>query len=614
MLFFLFLLTIFYFVNGLDRSNNKLKAKYLEDLVETEVKKAQTYKTRINNEDLLGTASKLTNYGSFDFIIVGGGSAGSVVANRLTENLNWNVLLLEAGDVNDDYSDMPFVFDASALSDRNWGYLTTPQKNGCYGRVKKQCPYPRGKILGGSGSINGLFYSRGIKADYDRWADAGNPGWSWNEVLPYFKRIENFESEHIDLKYRGFGGPVNVAYIKPETVPQRAFIEASKEIGIPFVQDYNAADINGASWLQHNIQKGRRVSGANNYVRPAWNRINFNITLRAFVTKILIDPKTKTAIGVEFVKDNIKYVATAKKEVILSGGSINSPQLLMLSGIGPKSELKKHGIQLIQDLPVGQFMKDHIWFLGLHFSSNYVEPLITTKELVSRYLGGVASLHQRSVSYFNSRNWTSPIPNIELSFAPPFPTELYFPSFDNADQEIRLFDSKINKSTDWQFQLSLVHPKSSGNLKLKSSDPNDFPLIDSALFDDPEDIEDLYRAIEIALSLANTSTGRKFNLELNLNIPSCPDKYARRQPRRFWYCVLRQIALPAYHLSSTVKMGPPSDPLASVNHELKVYGVNNLRVIDVSIVPSTVTGHINAQAFLIGEKGADLIKKDHSKK
>lgn len=465
--------------------------------------------------------------------------------------------------------------------------------------------------MGGSGTINGVFYSRGIKADYDKWGNEGNVGWFWKDVLPYFKKIENFQSSHLDVQYRGFGGPVNVAYIEPETVPQKAFIEASEEIGIPHVQDYNAASINGASRLQHNIQNGKRVSGANNYVRPALHRINLNLTLRAFATKVLVNPKTRAAYGVEFVKDNVRYLAKADREVILSAGSINSPQLLMLSGIGPKSELDRHGVRVIQDLPVGQFMKDHIWFLGLHFDSNYVEPTLTTKQLVTRYLKGVASLHQRSVSYFNSRNRSSLLPNIELSFAPPFPTELNFPSFDNANREIRLFDGKINKSTDWQFQLSLLHPKSSGSLKLRSSNPNDFPVIDSGIFDDPEDLEDLYRAIEVALNLADTSAGRKFNLTLNLNLPSCPNRVARTNPREFWYCVLRQIALPAYHLSSTVKMGPISDPLSCVDHELKVYGINSLRVVDVSIVPSTVTGHINAQAFLIGEKGADFIKKNH---
>ncbi|XP_044749384.1 glucose dehydrogenase [FAD, quinone]-like [Coccinella septempunctata] len=613
MLTLLFFITTLCYVECLDQSSFELQVRYLEDIVKREVERAETYKKRDNNRDLIGTAgnAKPIEFGTFDFIVIGGGTSGSVVANRLTENPKWKVLLLEAGDINDDYTDIPFVFDASAASDRNWGYTTENQRNGCFGRDRRRCPYPRGKILGGSGTINGLFYSRGIKADYDKWADAGNPGWSWDDVLPYFKKLENYEAANRDPNFRGTGGPVNVGYIRPETEPIKAFLQATKEIGIRYVQDYNAANINGASWLQHTIHKGKRVSGANNYVRPALNRTNFNLTLKAFATKIVIDPKTKGATGVEFVKNNVKYVATATKEVILSAGSINSPQLLMLSGIGPKGDLGRFGVPLIHDLPVGQFMKDHIWFTGLHLSSNYVEPTLSTNQLIRRYLEGTAPLHQRSVAYFNSRNWGSPLPNIELAFAPPFPTELKFPTFDTANAEVRKFESKIDKASDWQLQLSLLHPKSSGVLKLRSKDPVEFPAIDSGIFDDKEDLEDLYRAIELALSLANTSVGRSFNLTLNLNLPSCPNTRLKTDPREHWYCVLRQLALPAYHLSSTVKMGPGSDPQSCVDHELKIHGVNSLRVVDVSIVPSTVTGHINAQAFLIGEKGADLIKKDH---
>lgn len=468
--------------------------------------------------------------------------------------------------------------------------------------------------MGGSGSINGLVYSRGVQADFDKWAKEGNPGWSWKDVLPYIKKIENFQSRNIDLKFRGFNGPLNIAHVKPEIPLQKAFIEANEEIGIPFLEDYNAEKVSGVSNIQHNIQNGRRVSGANNYIRPAWTRINLNVTLKAFVTKVLVDAKTKTAHGVEFVHNNRKFRAHAKKEVVLSGGSANTPQLLMLSGIGPKQDLEKLGIDVIQDLPVGKFMKDHIGFLNLFFSSNYVEPTQTTNKLIQEFLQGkgafTAPSYYRAISYFNTKNKSSPNPNIEIDFTPPRPVGINIPQFANYKKEVTDYVNSINQSTHWNFQLYFLHPKSSGTITLKSANAKDFPLIDSRVFENEEDLEDMYRGIKIALKLIDTSVGRKFDLKLNLNLPSC----SKHKPmsKNYWYCLLRLLALPAYHLSSTAKMGPRNDPLAVVDHELKVYGIKNLRVVDVSIVPSTVTGHINAQAFLIGEKGADLIKKQHS--
>ncbi|XP_045480482.1 glucose dehydrogenase [FAD, quinone]-like [Harmonia axyridis] len=618
----MFILTWFIFTLAfatcLDTDALNLQVKYLEDLVETEIEKSKNYKGRSDNRDLLGdveNTKNIFNYGDFDFIIVGGGSAGSVVANRLSEVLNWNILLLEAGDINDDFTDIPYVFDASGKSDRNWGYLTVPQKNGCFGRINRQCPYIRGKILGGSGTINGLVYSRGIKADFDKWAKEGNPSWSWDKVFPYIKKIENFQSNNIDLKYRGFNGPLNVAYVKPDIPLQKAFIKANQEIGIPFLEDYNAEKVSGVSYIQHNIQNGRRASGANNYVRPAWTRINLNVTLKAFVTKVLIDEKTKTADGVEFVLNNRKYRAKARKEVILSSGSANSPQLLMLSGVGPKSDLQKLGIEVIQDSPVGKYMKDHIGFLNLFFSSNYVERTQTTNHLIKQYLDAegpfTAPSYYRVISYYNTRNRSSPHPNMEIDFAPPNPVATSIPQFANFRKEVGDYVGSINRSTNWNFQVFFLHPKSSGTLSLKSASARDFPLIDSKIFDNAEDLEDMYNGIQVTLKLIETSVGRDFNLKLNLNLASC----SKHKPlsKHHWFCLLRQLALPAYHLSSTAKMGPRNDPLAVVDDELNIHGIKNLRVIDVSIVPSTVTGHINAQAFLIGEMGADFIKKDHLK-
>ncbi|XP_044749415.1 glucose dehydrogenase [FAD, quinone]-like [Coccinella septempunctata] len=605
-------------VSGIDQDPRNLKIEYLSKLIDSELEKIKNYKVRIDNKDLLGSAENtrvLLEYGEFDFIIVGGGSAGSAIANRLSEIEEWKILLLEAGDVNDDFTDIPYFFEPALNSDRNWGYFTIPQRNACLGRINNQCPYAQGKILGGSGTMSGLVYSRGIKRDFDKWSSQGIPGWTWDDVLPYYKKIENYESQKIDLNYRGFGGPLNVAYVKPSNPIHQAIIDAHGQIGIKFLEDYNAKRISGISFTQHNTQRGRRVSGANNYVKTAWNRINFNVTLKAFATKILINDETKTAYGVEFVKNNKKYIARARKEVISSAGSINSPQLLMLSGIGPKSDLERLGIRVIQNLPVGRHTKDHIGFQNFYFKSNHVEPLLSTEQLVKQYLDGegfyTAPTNYRLTSYYNSRNSSSPYPNIEVEFSFPKPLSTGYPGWSTFKKTISNFTDKVKQSSTFSLELFFLHPKSSGTLKLKSANPKDFPLIDSNIFDDAEDLEDIYRGVEVSLSLLDTPVGKSLNLTLELDIPECSREIYRS--KKFWFCVLRHFVGPALHLSSSTKMGNSNDPLAVVNHELKVYGIKGLRVADVGVVPGTVTGHINAQAFLIGERAADMIKKQYLK-
>ncbi|XP_045479812.1 glucose dehydrogenase [FAD, quinone]-like [Harmonia axyridis] len=613
LIYFLLLVRI---IHGIDQDAYNLKVEYLEELIDNELKRFKDYKLPTDNRQLLGSVDRRSityEYGVFDFIIVGGGSAGSVVANRLSEIQNWKVLILEAGDINDDLTDIPFFFEPAANSERNWGYFTVPQKNACLGRTNNRCPYVQGKILGGSGTMSGLVYSRGIKKDYEQWAKQGIPGWSWNDVLPYYKKIENYESQNIDLNYRGFKGPINIAYVQPRGSIHKKIIEAHQEIGIRYIEDYNAQRISGISYTQHNIERGIRVSGANNYVRPAWNRINFNVTLNAFVTKILINPITKKTHGVEFVSENRKYIARAKKEVISSAGSINSPQLLMLSGIGPKSDLLKLGIEVIQDLPVGKHTKDHIGFQSFYLKSNYVEPIVPTRKLVEEYLDGkgfyTAPTNYRLTSYYNANNLSSPYPNIEVEFSFPKPISAGYPGLNNFKKSINNFLETVNQSTTWSLELFLLHPKSSGSLKLKSADPRDFPLIDSNIFGDVEDLEDIYKGVEVSLRLLDTTVGKSLNLTLDLKVPECAgEKY---RSKKFWYCILRHLVGPALHLSSSTKMGNTQDPLAVVDHEFRVYGIKGLRVADVGVVPGTVTGHINAQAFLIGERAADMIKKEY---
>ncbi|KAK9871024.1 hypothetical protein WA026_009982 [Henosepilachna vigintioctopunctata] len=550
------------------------------------------------------------HYGTYDFIVVGAGSAGSIVASRLSEVEKWKILLLEAGNYDDDLTDIPYIYRVLQLSARNWGYFTVPQKNGLFGFKNHQSPYIMGKVLGGTGTVNGIAYLRGNRGDYDKWASLGNPGWSFDDILPYFKKMENFQSNNIDLKYRGFGGPLNVAYKEPKEDLSR-LKSLTTNLGIKYIEDYNAKDQIGFSRSQKNIQCGKRVSGATAYVRPSMQRHNFNVTLKSLVTKIIIDKSTKTAKGVEFVRNGKKYRAFAKKEVVISGGAINSPQILMLSGIGPEDELKKHSIPVVKVSPVGKYLKDHYSF-KVYYRSNETIPLKSFRELLKEYIQGRGMLtnldNTLTYTFINTKNKSSSVPNLEFVLLGTTPVPNVIPQLSNYIEKIDQFNSKINEQTDYAIEVYILHPKSVGTIKLKSNDPKDFPLIDTAIFEAPEDLQLLYESTEILSEFEKTDFAKALNFT-RLDFEFCNQH--ERDSKPYWYCAIQHLADPTYHMSSTVKMGPQQDPFAVVDNKLRVYGVKNLRVADCSVMPSTISGHNNAPAFLIGEKAADLIKADH---
>ncbi|KAL3286142.1 hypothetical protein HHI36_000654 [Cryptolaemus montrouzieri] len=474
-----------------------------------------------------------------------------------------------------------------------------------------KCSYARGKVLGGSGSINYLAYTRGNKGDYNKWASLGNKGWSFDDVLPYFQKLENFESENIDRSYRGFGGPVNVAY----KIPKENFTmiqNAHSEIGLNTVDDYNGKQQIGVSRMQRSIKYGRRVSGATAYVRPSSVRHNFNVTLEAFVTKILIDTITKSANGVQFIKNGRLFVAKARKEIIVSGGAINTPQLLMLSGIGPEDELTKHGIHVIENLPVGKFLKDHYVFQVSYKTNMTVETKPFCK-YIEDYLNGEGILtnieNAVSFTFLNTRNISASIPNIELVFFLPTPITTPMPPRANFTTDIQKYLKKLDQHTNIYLAIFLLHPKSVGTLSLQSNSPKDFPLIDLGIFSDPEDMEDFYKAIQIVNKIGETKAVQKVEAE-QIEFQFC-NQYAY-DSKEYWYCALQHMATPGMHVSSTVRMGPTNDPFAVVDSHLNVYGVKNLRVADCSVMPITISGHTNGAALMIGEKAADIIKKDHN--
>ncbi|ERL95394.1 hypothetical protein D910_12658 [Dendroctonus ponderosae] len=375
-----------------------------------------TYEKPTNNDAFFGNGTdwdEALDYGTYDFIIVGSGSAGGVLVNRLTEEENFTVLLVEAGSEDPVISKVIGLYAYLLSSGCDWGYYTTPQPNMFLANTDKRGTYPRGKVLGGTSTINGAVNTRGNSKNYDDWVELGNDGWSYEECLPYFKKLENAEfSVDIDRSVHGFDGPVHVNV--PEDTPVlteeliNAFLELGKTEG-----DYNGDDQFVVSRVQVLLDYNTRSGTAHSYIRPILNRTNLVISLESLATKILISDNVAT--GIEFWKNGTKYSASAKKEVILSAGVINSPQLLMLSGIGPKAELDKHDIDTIVDLPVGQYFSDHAYYQG-----------------IGKVLGGTSTINGAVNTRGNSKNYDAwvELGNDGWSYEECLP---YFKKLENAD-------------------------------------------------------------------------------------------------------------------------------------------------------------------------------------
>ncbi|XP_045480483.1 glucose dehydrogenase [FAD, quinone]-like isoform X1 [Harmonia axyridis] len=603
------LLVFFVGVKNEKDSALELKIDYYEALIKKGVKDALNHKPRIDNSDFLSNVdeTQIHEYGTFDFIVVGAGTSGCVVVNRLSEIPDWRILVLEAGEGEDDLSEIPGLHTLTSNFRKNWGYISTPQQNGCLGMIDHQCLVTRGLSVGGSSATGALIYNRGVKQDYKAWADAGNPGWSFEEILPYFKKVENYRIKSSPYNH-GFGGPINVEYSEPKSALHQAIVDGMTEIGYDTIDEIG----DGFGRIQYNTWEGKRISSGNTYLKDARNRVNTNITTKALVTKVLFNSQ-KMATGVKFVKNGKLFRAFANKEVILSAGVINTPQLLMLSGVGPKKILRKHKISVVQDLPVGQTLKDHFGYLSVYIRTNFTQITPPMRELLKQYFDGYGYLTKSLNSEFlgySSINSSINRPNIEYIFAPPTGTRIGLYASKRFTKEMTASVSKnYNISTDLAISVTLLHPKSTGRITLKSANAMDFPEIDIGIFQNEDDVEELYKGIRNIVRILDTKSFKKINATI-YSIPK-PCEAHKFNSKSFWYCSIKHIAFAAHQLTSSTKMGPIGDPMAVVDQSLKVYGVKNLRVADCGVIPVTLSGQLNGVAYMIGEKAADLLKMQH---
>uniref|UniRef100_A0A6P7GPM3 Glucose dehydrogenase [FAD, quinone]-like n=1 Tax=Diabrotica virgifera virgifera TaxID=50390 RepID=A0A6P7GPM3_DIAVI len=492
------------------------------------------------------------------------------------------------------------------------------------GCTNHQIKWERGNALGGSTVINYMIWVRGNRRDYDNWADLGNPGWSYDDLLPLFKKIEDVHVVIKDEGYRGTGGPVTVTDVEWRTKVSGAYVEAAQQAGYSYV-DYNGKEQLGVSYVQATTRRGRRDSAERAYLRPIRNRRNLKIQTKSKVTKVLI--KDNAAYGVEYSHNGIRHKVYATKEVILSAGALNSPQLLMLSGIGPKEDLEPLGINVIKDLPVGKKMYDHAAFPGLVYTLNTSVSINTINEILNlanyaRFLlfgrGFFTSIGGVEVLNYLQTNITSgsdPLhPDIELlilggSLANDY--GIVFRNMFNVSPKIynAVFKPLENKYT-YQCTPVLLHPKSYGSIKLRSNNPFDHPKFYANFFSDPEneDIRRLIVGIREFQRINSMPALQKYGATLvETPIPGCEDIVFNTD--HYWECALRTVIGIYYHMTTTCKMGPERDSEAVVDSNLKVYGVDKLRVVDTSVVPIPQSTHNMAPAYVIGEKAAIILKE-----
>jgi len=544
-----------------------------------------------NHEDASRAAgNSLQEISEFDYVIVGAGSAGCVLANRLSADGKHSVLLLEAGPKDSNvWIHIPLGY-GRLFKDKtvNWMYQTEPEP-GLDGRTVFQ---PRGKVLGGSSSINGLLYVRGQHQDYDRWRQHGNSGWGFDDVLPYFRKAEDQQRGADD--FHGIGGPLPVSDSRHGDPLSAAFVAAAVETGIPLNPDFNGVSQEGAGFFQTTTRRGRRASTAVSYLRPAKGRQNLRIETSALAQRILFDGRRAAA--VEYRQAGALRTARAAKEILISGGAYNSPQLLQLSGVGPAELLRSHGIDVVLDAPgVGRDLQDH---LQVRVVMRCAKPVTLNDVVNSPIRKLMAGLHYAALrggpltiaagtsgAFFK----TSPrlaTPDIQIHFLP-FSTDR--------------MGEKLHPFSGFTASVCQLRPESRGSLRIRSADPAAPPEIRINYLATEVDRAVNVEGLKILRKILQAPALRRYVTE-----EVDPGAKVATDEELLDFC--RQRGSTIYHPTSTCRMG--SDPLAVVDQRLRVRGIEGLRVVDGSIMPDLVSGNTNAAIIMIAEKASDMILQD----
>ena len=525
---------------------------------------------------------------NFDYIVVGAGSAGCAVANRLSENPKNKVLLIEAGRASHPVSRLPASF--ALLIDNplaNWRYRSEPEES----TANREIPIPRGKLLGGSSSINGLVYVRGNKLDYDTWAQMGNTGWSYDNVLPFFKKMENYQGEVTDI--RGSDGPLKVSEVSDRNPIYDGLFKAAEENNIPLNKDYNGEEQEGIGYTQTTIFRGERMSAEVAYLRPIKSRKNLTIVTNSLVTRLLFEEKKCVGLEVKQKNKSIRYLTT--KEIILCGGAINSPQILELSGIGNRDILEEKGISVIHELKgVGENLRDHIAprivykitkpGIAYNDKARGLNLLKQIANYVFKRDGFLTLPSAPVVGFFKTRKELA-APDIQVHFIP------YKVVLENGKRKLGVepgITCTVNQNL----------PESRGSIHIKSKNPEEPPAIKFNFLSNSLDRETLVSGVKLIRKIMNSETMQEFcgeEVQPGKNLDTDEDILN----------FIKEKAETVYHPSGTCKMG--FDQEAVVDKSLKVHGIKGLRIADASIMPTLVSGNTNAVCMMIGERCADFI-------
>ncbi|XP_050699047.1 glucose dehydrogenase [FAD, quinone]-like isoform X1 [Eriocheir sinensis] len=570
----------------------------------------------IYNEAKVTTVHRLEP--AYDYVVVGAGSAGSVIATRLGEEAGVTVAVVEEGGHENVLSEVPGLAGDLQLTYMDWQYRAQPSSTTCLAMKNNRCNLPRGHVVGGSSSINYMLYVRGNRLDYDHWEALGNPDWGFSSVFPFFLKSEG-HSDPADPKYHGVTGPLTVEKAPWTTPLSDAFLRAGQELGYP-VLDVNAASQSGFMVPDAFLRRSARCSNAKAFLRPGSRRHNLHVVLKTLVTKVIIDPSTMRATGVE-LSDGM--VVEARREVVVCAGAINTPQLLMLSGIGPATHLESLKIPVLKDLPVGRNLQDHVAASVVFTTQEPVSllqhrvgnvpsalqyALLGTGPLAS--LGGVEGIAFVNTSYANvSVDW----PDVQFhfvagSYASDGGRHLRY-TLGLKEQYWATYYKPLTIRDHFSIIVVPTRPRSRGYVRLLSRDPRRYPEVVTNYLSEQHDVKVLVDGMRLAWQLGNTQAFRGFGAKYYDGIvPGC--EHLKPATSTAWECIARHFTLAFYHLCGTARMGPPGHPDTVVDPSLKVVGVSGLRVADASVFPTIPSGNTNAAVTMVAERAAALILQE----